>query len=554
VSDSSVGPGSPGVATLGRGGGRFASHISLYNQAANGRWKRVPIAFLDATEHDVVHAVAGFVACNPFLPDRVELERRVLGDAFVASAPVWHAEDDTVAGGVNAERLRPLVETLGTRLQHRLAAGARAGAAELADYHAIVLYLLFYRYEDQWLELIDPPASAAEHLKRVGCYEQFAADVDHFFAPAAAAGSPPPDAAHLFALGYQGRRAFHHIYRQIFGGSQPAARLRAAVWQSIFTHDVRYYREDVYDRMADVPTLITGESGTGKELVARAIGRSGYVPFDAPTHTFAAGPGAGFYALNISTLSPSLIEAELFGHRRGAFTGADADRVGWLETCGPHGAVFLDEIGELKGDIQVKLLRVLQSRELQRVGETQVRSFAGKVIAATNRDLEVEMANGRFREDLYYRICADQITTPTLREQLADRPDDMPNLLRIAAAAVVSPAKAGPLAAAAQRWVERHLPADYPWLGNMRELEQCVRSILVRGEYRPRVPASTGGGADVMCEWQLTADELLQRYCAAVYARTGSYLDTARRLGLDRRTVCNKVAAWHRRPLNGAAK
>ena len=221
------------------------------------------------------------------------------------------------------------------------------------------------------------------------------------------------------------------------------------MWQSIFTHDVRRYRAALYDRMADIPTLITGESGTGKELVARAIALSRYIPFEARTQSFAADAAAAFYAVNLSALSPTLIESELFGHRRGAFTGAAQDRAGWFETCGRHGAVFLDEIGELDAAIQVKLLRVLQTREFQRIGETTPRRFAGKVIAATNRDLAQEIAAGRFREDFYYRICADLIATPTLREQLADAPEDLRNLLRIVAGRVAGAAEADRLAT---RW------------------------------------------------------------------------------------------------------
>ena len=116
--------------------------------------------------------------------------------------------------------------------------------------------------------------------------------------------------------------------------------------------------------MGDVTTLVTGPSGTGKELVARAIGLSRYIPFDAEGQAFADDTPRSFVPLNLSALSPTLIESELFGHRRGAFTGAVADRAGWLETCPPRGTVFLDEIGELDPAIQVKLLRVLQSAHL----------------------------------------------------------------------------------------------------------------------------------------------------------------------------------------------
>src|SRR5439155_20966969 len=124
------------------------------------------------------------------------------------------------------------------------------------------------------------------------------------------------------------------------------------------------------------------------------------------------------YALNPSALSPTLIESERCGHRRSAFTGAVQDRAGWLEVCRPLGTVFLDEIGELDPALQVKLLRVLQTRTFQRIGDTRDRRFNGKIIAATNRDLAAEMAVGRFRKDLYYRLCSDIIVTPSLEEQL----------------------------------------------------------------------------------------------------------------------------------------
>src|SRR5690606_28342603 len=114
---------------------------------------------------------------------------------------------------------------------------------------------------------------------------------------------------------------------------------------------------------------------------------------------------------------------------RGALTGAVADRAGWLEVCPPHGTVFLDEIGELDAAIQVKLLRVLQVRAFQRLGDTATRRFAGKIIAATNRYLAEELEAGRFRQDFYYRLCSDLIAVPTLREQLADCPDDLRNLI-----------------------------------------------------------------------------------------------------------------------------
>src|SRR6202043_2839283 len=172
--------------------------------------------------------------------------------------------------------------------------------------------------------------------------------------------------------------AFDQIFRDIIGGSLPAARLRASIWQSVFTHDMRRYRRTLYSRMGEFATLITGPSGTGKELAARAIAESRYVPFDEQRLAFASDDAESFFPINISALSPTLVESELFGHRRGAFTGAVADRKGWLETCPEAGSVFLDELGDLDPAIQVKLLRVIETRTFHPVGDTASKHFEGK--------------------------------------------------------------------------------------------------------------------------------------------------------------------------------
>jgi transcriptional regulator with GAF, ATPase, and Fis domain len=253
--------------------------------------------------------------------------------------------------------------------------------------------------------------------------------------------------------------------------------------------------------------------------------------------------------VNLSALSPTLIESELFGHGRGAFTGAVEDRAGWLEACSRLGTVFLDEIGDLDVGIQVKLLRVLQTRRFQRIGETKERAFTGKTIAATNRDLAVEMRAGRFREDLYYRLCQDVITTPPLREQLKDCPQDLRNLTLVVARRIAGEAEAEALTAEVEAWVDAHVGAEYAWPGNVRELEQCVRNIMIRGEYRPATPVGEPGDDPLMESFRtgtLTADELLRAYCTRIYARTRSYQETARVLGLDRRTVKAKVDAEQR--------
>ena len=308
--------------------------------------------------------------------------------------------------------------------------------------------------------------------------------------------------------------------------------------------------EEAFERAMskpDVATLITGPSGTGKEIVARAIGLSRFIPFEPRRKRFVLDAGDTFFALNLSALAPTIIESELFGHRRGAFTGALTDRKGWLALCPALGTVFLDEIGEVDPTIQVKLLRVLQTREFQPIGDTKTQAFAGKIVAATNRDLATEMTSGRFREDLYYRLCSDLITTPSLKEQLRDTPDDLNDLVRFIARRVVGKEESETVTKEVLEWIESHLERDYAWPGNVRELEQCVRNIVIRNAYRP---AAIGGETNSVVDLdraELSAEELLSQYCAVVYARTGSYVDTARKLGLDRRTVKSKVEAFHRR-------
>jgi transcriptional regulator with GAF, ATPase, and Fis domain len=313
-------------------------------------------------------------------------------------------------------------------------------------------------------------------------------------------------------------------------------RLRAEVWQSIFTHDIRRYLRSLYHRMGDIITLITGPSGTGKELVARAIALSRYIPFDERRGRFETDFTQVFQPLSLSSLSPNLIESELFGHRKGAFTGALENRKGYLETCGPWGAVFLDEIGEVDAAIQVKLLRVLQTRRFQRLGDTRSVPFLGKLIAATNRSLADELQAGSFRQDLYYRLCADRIVTPALREILAEDPEELRYLVHHVATHVAGETEADHLTEEVCTWVSAELGSRYEWPGNFRELEQCVRNMLIRREYRPEKCA----GNDFQqrfADCSLTAAEVLSHYVTRVYARTGNYEETARGLQLDPRTV-----------------
>jgi len=493
--------------------------------------------------------LSGLAFCNPFLPERIEFERAVLGPDLAGTGPVWSAPADEDGETPNLLRLREKCEALAAAARERLARGASADARELELYEDVVYYTLYYRMEPRFYGMIrETPVrkkSGKAHPEVADWYTEFESAADRFFG--VIPGRPRPcraAIAHLFACCFQVRRAFHHTFRSILGRSPAVAELRAAVWQSVFTHDMRRYRRSLFRRMGDFSVLITGPSGTGKELVAQAIGLSRYIPFDPEKRRFDVEWREQFFPLNISALSPTLIESELFGHCRGAFTGAAADHVGWVEKCGPYGTVFLDEIGDVAAEVQVKLLRLLEARTFSRLGETRCRPFQGKVIAATNRDLPREMDAGRFRRDLYYRLCADTIRTPPLQRQLEEAPEDLETLVLYLARRLVGPDEAQGLAEEAVDWIRRELGPAYPWPGNVRELDQCVRNILIHRRFDvPAAAGSTPDPLDAIRTGALSADELLNWYCNRVFEQTGSYSAAARRLGLDRRTVKARVNA-----------
>jgi transcriptional regulator with AAA-type ATPase domain len=505
------------------------------------------MSLFDDGERRIAEALSKLTHVNPFVPERIAHEREVLGDGFVAGRVVWNVDADLDGVNPNLLRLEAAARELRERARDRIVRGIKPAADEAALYEDVVLYSVYSRYERDWRATLDRDT---ERPRPVACWDDFAEEIQRDLA---LPGLARPDAAFLFAYGYQTRRAFHFVFRHLYGASLPAAKLRADAWQSIFTRDRRRYRRALVGHMHDVPTLILGPSGTGKELVARAIGQSQFIPFEPEAKAFAHAPEKRFFALNLSALTPTLIESELFGHRRGAFTGAVDDREGWLEACGRGGAVFLDEIGEVSPEIQVKLLRVLQTRAFERLGETRARRFDGKIIAATNRDLAAELAAGRFREDFYYRLCADLVATPTLRAQLDDHPDDLRNFVIVIARRLFGDDEGDAIAREVHAFIESNLPRDYAWPGNVRELEQCVRNVVIRGGYTPASPAvrastlpTHGPTAELLGEVArggIDADALLSRYATLVYHQAGSYEETARRIGIDRRTVRARIDA-----------
>jgi len=272
--------------------------------------------------------------------------------------------------------------------------------------------------------------------------------------------------------------------------------------------------------------LIEGESGSGKELVARAI------------HRLSARHARRFCAINCAALSDELVEAELFGHTRGAFTGAMAERAGLFEEA-DGGTLFLDEVGELAARAQAKLLRVLQEGEVRRVGENLPRRVDVRIVAATNRQLQHEASQGRFRTDLRFRLDVLRIAVPPLRDRVADIPVLAQHFWRQACSRVGTSATLGPDALAAL--------SRYDWPGNVRELQNTIAWMAVHAPRRGRVsaaglPAQLAAQPLATGSFEAAREEFERRFVRAALAQAGGQRQlAARALGVSRQGLAKMM-------------
>jgi two-component system, NtrC family, response regulator HydG len=290
---------------------------------------------------------------------------------------------------------------------------------------------------------------------------------------------------------------------------------------------------------SEATVLIAGDSGTGKELIARSL------HFNSPRRD------KSLVVVNCAAITDTLLESELFGHEKGAFTGADKRREGRFMQAN-HGTVFLDEIGETSPTMQAKLLRVLQEKEIQRVGGEEMLKVDVRIIAATNRDLEKEVAEGRFREDLFYRLNVMPLAVPPLKARRDDIPMLAQHFLK-------------KFAEKNRKTIKGFVPlamdmlVNYGWPGNVRELENATERavILATGEHitEAQLPLNITEQYDELAAKPMGAPQILdgthsledierEAILAALTASNGNKAEAARRLGVTRKTLHNKLKSY----------
>jgi hypothetical protein len=484
---------------------------------------------ISTSDREFFGRVAKAAFSNPFGRDRFELDLNIAGVS--SSIP-------------RDELLKRVVSTVGDRLgalADRKKADLRLYSGEERDILRIVfLFDVYHRVRKGFDDFISRQIESCDTPCRVPFAGETFSLLDGY-------GFDREEIRRNFAIFYQLRRAFHFIENSLIGLSASMHDLRFKLWSNVFTADIGWYDRHLWDRMEDFSTLFLGETGTGKGAAAAAIGRSGFIPFDEKSGCFSESFTRNFISINLSQYPESLLESELFGHKKGAFTGAIENHNGIFSRCTPHGSIFLDEIGDVAAPVQIKLLQVLQERIFTPVGSHERLRFNGRVIAATNRPIDELRRQGIFRDDFFYRLCSDIITLPTLRRRLDEEPRELEALVESILKRMIGPEGSAMLEQVCVS-LRNEPGSGYPWPGNVRELEQAVRRIILTGHYRGDVEVAV---PDVERELSmelesgtLDAQSLLAEYCRLLHRRHGTYEEVARRTGLDRRTVKKYILSF----------
>jgi DNA-binding NtrC family response regulator len=479
-------------------------------------------ATLTQTERHFFKTVHNAAFANPFSELRERLDQKIAG--LFPSAARRESKDMCVQ-----------------EVDRQLKKLARQNRGNLNQYsgedrellRVVYLFDVFHKFRDRFDQLIQDQIKAQDEPVPVDF-------VDEAREMMVSKGFSNSRFFHYFALSFQLRRAFYFISNTLVGASPCMTTFKKHLWYNVFTYNIGLYDQHLWDRMEDFSTLLLGETGTGKGTAARAVGMSGFIPFDRKRGCFVVSFTRAFSSLNLSQYPETLLESELFGHTKGAFTGAVEDYQGVLDRCSPHGAILLDEIGEIPDHIQIKLLRVLQERTFTPVGAHRLSRFNGRVIAATNRPKK-EILDGRvFREDFYYRLCSDIIEVPPLRTRIQQDTLELDALLDFTVTRMTGLASSK-ITTKIKRIIDRRLGNHYSWPGNVRELEQCVRSVLLRRDYLGKQAPDDPSLTRLLCQGiehqNLPVSDLVSGYCTLLYDTLGTYEKVAQTTGLDRRTV-----------------
>jgi len=404
------------------------------------------------------------------------------------------------------------------------------------DQELLRVALLYSAYENCLIEFDDLILNQIEHGEGL-CDVPFAGRI---LALLSERDFSTDQSVQYLSFYYQLRRAWYFIFQGLIGQNPSMEKLRAHLWRSVFTHDAHWYEQFLWNRMEDFSTLLVGETGTGKGTAAAAVGRSGYIPFDKKKNRFAESFMRNFIEINLSQFPESLIESELFGHRKGAFTGAIESHKGVFALCSQHGSIFLDEIGDVTIPVQIKLLKVLEERNFTPVGSHEKSYFSGRIVAATNKSISTLREGDIFRQDFYYRLCSNVITVPTLRDQVSEEPASLENLLKHTIRRIIGQ-QSTELEGIVLDVIDKEIGPNYHWPGNVRELEQAVRCVLLNRDYCSEIEGwcavRTNPLTNTLQNVEISAQELLSNYCAILYRKYKTYGDVAKITGLDPRTV-----------------
>jgi DNA-binding NtrC family response regulator len=476
---------------------------------------------LQESEREFFSLVWQAAFANPFSAERAALDRKIVGGDTDRS---WPSLVPKVVAEIE-QRLVRLDETELSKIED-------FQKADRAIIEHVFLFDVFHKFAQRFDEHIENQISAGDEPLEVS-FASEALDILYH------RGFSKETARRYFALFYQIRRAYHFINKGLIGQSESMRQLRMHLWNNIFTHDIRHYERYLWDRMEDFSTLLLGPTGCGKGAAAAAIGRSGFIEFDEKKNRFAENFTKTFIPINLSQYAETLLESELFGHTKGAFTGAVVSHEGLFSLCGVHGSIFLDEIGEIGQHVQIKLLKVLEERIFSPVGSHEQLKFHGRVIAATNKSIDKLRQADKFRDDFYYRLCSDCITVPSLKERTGENPNELWELVAHSVR-LISGQESEDMVKMVIEVIDKKLGRGYHWPGNVRELAQCVRSVIIKRDYEGSQAEAESLESKLQAEIEaggLTAGELLSRYCALLYKQYGTYEEVGRKTGLDRRTV-----------------